>query len=110
MTTTKIKRRKIGAGEAADQGAGQCSAQARAVGAASGDLEKRRRGDGESEPVVAGLPVSHCRGRLAYWLRSKRRLMRDMREFGDEVGAEILAIYATSIRYWRDKVNAGGVA
>lgn len=64
--------------------------------------------DGETQPVAAGLPVLHCRGRLAYWLRAQRRMLRDVREFGDQVSAEIQAIYATSIRYWSAKVNAGG--
>lgn len=88
MTTTTARRRKPGAGEAADQGAdqgaGQCSAQARAVGAASGDLETRRRGDGETQPVKAGLSVSFSlRGLMeacaawTMWRDDARRMIRE---------------------------------
>lgn len=104
MTTiATARRRKTGAGEAAETVAGQCSAQARAVGAA----EEDSRSVGQC--VSRSVDQSHARWLLAYWLRSKRRMLRDVREFGDQVSGEIQAIYATSISYWTAKVK-GGVA
>lgn len=65
MTTTIQNRRTQGTGDAADRGAGQCSAQARAVGAAERQDSGFRIQDsgfcGETQPTKAGLPVSRCR-------------------------------------------------
>ena len=47
----------------------------------------------------------HSRARLAYWLRAKRRALRDAREFDIVISGEILAIYAVSIRYWSGQVE-----
>lgn len=104
MTMT---RRQRGAGDAAVREAGQHRARRGEAGAAMGS-GKHGAGSGEVDPKAAGIPVLHCRARLAYWLRAKRRMLRDVREFGDQVSGDIVAIYATSIRYWRQKVNEGG--